>query len=783
MHKPELVAPAGSWEAFLAGLEAGADAFYLGFKRWSARGRARNFALEDLERLVPLAHEHGRRVYVALNTLLQEAEVPRVVGVVADLVALGVDAVILQDLGLWRVCREVFPRLRLHASTQMSVHNAAGARALERMGFSRVVLARECTLPEIAAVRRETGIGLEVFVHGALCFSLSGQCLASGLLLGRSANRGWCAQPCRWGLRPAGGDRAHHPLSTADLCLVEHVWELARAGVEALKIEGRLRGADYVHAVVRAYRKVLDAPEADRAGALGAAREILAATASRSWCEGYVRHPRPRDVLRLGAAPALGERVGRVHRWKDGHLVLAVNTELRRGDRIRIQTGARETGVALSLRAFRRERVPGGWRYALECPQPVRRGDPVFRVKTAAAEALEQRLAREAEGLRCPRGMPMDLTVRFEGGRLRAHARCGAAEVDRVFPVPSYPAERHPLDYHTLRQRFGRLGNTPYRLAAFRVEGEIPPVVIPPSRLNEIRRALVADLEAARARWREAAGERAARLRPAAANRSTGRRLWVRAETAQAVRAVPPAAVHRLVLLVTKETLRLRKRLSELLGGPDRIVWELPAWIAQGDVPLYRARLERLAAEGFREMCLTNLGHLALLDGLAFVCHAGRELHLLNGWTAAAFREMGFRTGVISPETGRDNLEAMASAGWPLRPIAYVYGHPPLFLSRLDPAPKWPPGELRETVDGRRFEWSPAPRPLARHPWTRVYAAEPLNWLSRVEELREMGIADFLVDLAGPARDARTARGVVRAFLSGQPLEGGDEANYVRGLL
>ncbi len=783
MHRPELVAPAGSWEAFLAGLEAGADAFYLGLKQWSARGRARNFSPEDLERVVPLAHERGRRVYVALNTLLQETELPGAVDVVADLVALGVDAVILQDPGLWRVCREVFPELRLHASTQMSVHNGDGARALERMGFARVVLARECTLPEIAAIRRETGIGLEVFVHGAMCFSVSGQCLASSLLLGRSANRGWCAQPCRWGLRPDGRDPAHHPLSTADLCLVDHVWELARAGVDALKIEGRLRGADYVRAVVRAYRKVLDAPEPDRTGALGAAREILAATASRPWCEGYLRHPRPRDVLRLGATPALGERVGRVHRWKNGHMVLAVDTELRRGDRIRIQTGARETGVALSLRAFRRERVPGGWRYALECPQPVRRGDPVFRVKTAAAEALEQRLAREAERLRSPRGMPLELTLRFEEGGIRARARCGAVEVERVFPVHAYPAERHPLAYHTLRQRFGRLGNTPYRLAAFRVEGEIPPVVIPPSELNAIRRALVDELDAARARWKRAAGHGAARLRAAAAGPGAGRRLWVRAEAAQAIRATLPAPVHRLVLLVTKETLRLRRRLVESLGDPGRVVWELPAWIAQGDAPLYRTRLEQLAAEGFREVLLTNWGHLALVEGLGLACHAGRELHVLNGWAAAALEQMGFRAAVVSPETGRDNLEAIAAAGWPLRPIAYVYGHPPLFLSRLDPGPRWPAGEVRRTVDGRGLAWSPAPRPLVRQAWTRVYATEPLNWLGRVGELQEMGFGDFLVDLAGPAQDASTARAVVRAFLSGRGFERGDEANYVRGLV
>ncbi|GAB4263941.1 peptidase U32 family protein [Deferrisoma sp.] len=772
MNKPELVAPAGSVEAFWAGLEAGADAFYLGLREWSARGRAKNFGLEDLARVIPAAHAAGRRVYVTLNTLVDPADMPRVAGVVWDLLTLGVDALILQDLGLARVCREAFPEARLHASTQMSVHNAAGVRALEEMGFARVVLGRECTIPEIAAIRRETRASLEVFVHGALCASVSGQCMASALLLGRSANRGWCAQPCRWGYRrpagepdgeetaagrrprgkagPATGDRRpaipkeHHPLSTSDLCLIGRVWDLARAGADALKIEGRLKGPEYVHTVVRAYRKVLDADEADREAAVGAAREMLAAVAARPASEGYAVHPRPREVLRKGGAPALGARVGRVVRWKKGNLVLFAETPLHRGDRIRIPTGATGQGVDLTLRAFRKKKVPGGFRYELECAEAVNRGDPVLRTKTAAGEELEQRFAKEARAAAGPEGRALQLTLSFGRQELRVRAACGPVEVDETFGVEWYEAERHPLDYHTLHQRFGRLGGTGYHLAGFRVEGEIPPVVVPPSRLNEIRRAVVARLDEA---LRAEGERRVAAVAPPreARNAGPGLRLWVRAETARALKAAAAEGPHRVVALMTTETLRARERLAGELGGRDRIVWELPAWIAQADLALYRERLEGLAAEGFRAVCLTNPGHRDLVRGLELELHAGRELNAVNPWAAEELAGWGCRTAVASPEA-----EPEALAGWPLRPVAYAWGRPPLFLTRLDPAVVWPADEPRTAQDGTELTWSFVPRALVRDPAARVYRTEPFSWLDRAPAWREAGVTDLLVDLGGP---------------------------------
>ncbi|MEK6200886.1 MAG: U32 family peptidase, partial [Desulfobulbaceae bacterium] len=211
----ELLAPAGSMEAFFAALDQGADAVYCGLKEFSARARARNFTLADVERMTSYAHSQNTHLYITLNTLINEAELPKLVDILASLAAIPVDGLIIQDLGVWRLARLHFPQLPLHASTQMTVHNAAGVKMLEQMGFTRAVLARELSLTEIAELRSQTSIELEHFVHGALCFSISGQCLFSSALTGMSGNRGRCAQPCRRRLHNRKQPGYH--FSTSDL--------------------------------------------------------------------------------------------------------------------------------------------------------------------------------------------------------------------------------------------------------------------------------------------------------------------------------------------------------------------------------------------------------------------------------------------------------------------------------------------------------------------------------------------------------------------------------------
>ncbi len=268
MHRPEILAPGGSFAAAFHAIEAGADGVYLGLREFSARKAAVNFDLDQLRRIRGLAADRGRRIYVALNTVVRDDETGRLAETLAMLEALRVDGVIVQDLGAAAIARRFFPGLELHASTQMAVHNAAGLAEIRRMGIRRAILARELTLEEIAALRRACpDVDLEVFAHGALCYSFSGACLASWALTGRSGNRGECAQICRGRFTregEAGGDvpAAGTFFSCRDLFLGRDALELARIGVRALKIEGRMKSPEYAAAAVRLYRAVIDRGDA-----------------------------------------------------------------------------------------------------------------------------------------------------------------------------------------------------------------------------------------------------------------------------------------------------------------------------------------------------------------------------------------------------------------------------------------------------------------------------------------------------------------------------------------
>ena len=262
MDKMELLAPAGGMEQLRAAVQSGADAVYLGAGSFSARAGAANFSYEELKEAVRYCHVYGVKVHCAVNTLIKEKEFELAAATAAAVNECGADAVIVQDLGLAAYIRKAFPDLELHASTQMTVTSLEGVRFLEEKGFNRVVLARELSIDEIRAIALEARAEIEVFVHGAICMSYSGQCLMSSMLGGRSGNRGRCAQPCRQFYELDGGGKKHgaYVLSPKDMALIEHLDELRRAGVASLKIEGRLKSPEYVSTVTGVYRKYLDAP-------------------------------------------------------------------------------------------------------------------------------------------------------------------------------------------------------------------------------------------------------------------------------------------------------------------------------------------------------------------------------------------------------------------------------------------------------------------------------------------------------------------------------------------
>ena len=260
MSRPEILAPAGSEEALPAALRCGADAVYLGTKRFNARRSADNFEEASLTDAAFLCHSRGAKLYLTLNTLLSDAETDDARRTIEAAARAGVDALIVQDMGVARLARENCD-IPLHASTQTSVQTDAGVRMLRDMGFSRVVVPRELRREELSEIRNKTDLEIETFVHGALCMCVSGQCLLSAVFGGRSGNRGLCAQPCRLPFAASGG--TGYDLSLKDLSLLPHLRELRDMGIDSFKIEGRMKRPEYVAAAVTACRAALDGAQDD----------------------------------------------------------------------------------------------------------------------------------------------------------------------------------------------------------------------------------------------------------------------------------------------------------------------------------------------------------------------------------------------------------------------------------------------------------------------------------------------------------------------------------------
>ena len=283
--EPEILAPAGSPECVLSAVRSGADAVYLGTKAFNARRGAENFSDAELQKAIEYCRARGVKVHVVLNTLVRDDELPLAFDVIRHVCALGADVLILQDVGLSALARECAPSVLRHASTQMSVQTAAGLELLKKLGYSRAVLPRELTKEEIKNLRKSTDMQLEVFVHGALCMCVSGQCYMSAMLGSRSGNRGLCAQPCR--LPFSAGEPGRHDLSLKDLSLIEHLEELSKMGIDSFKIEGRMKRPEYVAAAVRSAKEALDGKTGTET------QEKLRAVFSRSgFTDGYFENAR-----------------------------------------------------------------------------------------------------------------------------------------------------------------------------------------------------------------------------------------------------------------------------------------------------------------------------------------------------------------------------------------------------------------------------------------------------------------------------------------------------------
>ena len=506
---PELLAPAGDWETLKVGVAAGADAVYVGGKLFSARRFAINFDRDELAEAADYLHLRGRKLYVTVNTLIKQEEIDDLLNYINFLSKIGTDAVILQDLGALYLIRTYWPQLPVHASTQMTVHDGAGVRMLQKQGVERVILSRELSWEEIKAICEENQVEIEVFVHGALCVAYSGACLFSSLVGGRSGNRGRCAQPCRltYTLYQAAdhgrllpvSEKEKHLLSPKDMALITAIPQLIESGVSSLKIEGRMKGPEYVGTVVNSYRKALDrygeAPEQFRV--LREELNALNTVFNRGLSSGYFLGDLGPLLISPDRPNNRGRFIGRVKMYDERRkrCLVKLEEELRAGDGVEVwvKVGGRVGTIVedLTVNGKKVEAAPAGLEVWFALPQKVKPGDRVFLTSSQRLrEKIQQMMRSDYSGSK----LPCDLQVKVGPGEPLVFTMEGLGEKVVVTSAEkAQAAKKHPLTEEILYNHLTRLGETPFRAASFTtvIEGE---PILSYSQLNQVRREAVARL-------------------------------------------------------------------------------------------------------------------------------------------------------------------------------------------------------------------------------------------------------------------------------------------------
>ena len=777
----ELLAPAGSLEAFFAALEAGADAVYCGLKSFSARAKAKNFSFADLDAMTRCAHKQDRKLFVTLNTLVKQQELAELVDTLDAISAAGVDAVILQDLAVWRLARRYFPDLPLHASTQMTVHNSAGVKQLEAMGFERAVLARELTLAEIAQIRSQTSLQLEHFIHGALCFCFSGQCYFSSWLGGQSGNRGRCTQPCR--RRYSYRNKPGYYFSPNDLSAIDLLPQLQQAGVCSFKIEGRMKSAEYVANVVAAYRQVLDAPPARRQQAIAEAREKLRDSFGRAPTKGFLSGAQPVDLATPARRGSTGRFLGEVSRAGGGKLSYHSKDVLRIGDRLRVQPRNDQVGKAFTVRELWQgnrlvKQLPIG-------PQTVstpfrdafKPGDAVFKVSSQQAFSLSDAACRRRLQQAPLQRWPLDLRIALTAGQLQLQAELPDLHVESSFAVETFNATDQPLSAAMLQPLFAQTDQAPFALRQLWADN-LPPVAIAPKQLKQIRRDFYQQLqqqleqqqhEQRQQRRRQALDDGVA----AAAAGAGGCDFTVMVRDAREIRLLENRAIDRVLVPLTAAVLHRPWQPSP--RQQQRLVWDLPFVCFDSDWDRLQKSVHHLVSAGFRAFRLNNLSHFRLFrqyDGLRL--EAGYRLFSLNRQAVQAWQELGASSAELYVEDDQANMAALLRhSALPLR--ALVYSSIDLITSRIRIAGvRGDAPLLSDRDEGYRVR--------QRAGLTVLSSETDFSLAGQLAGLRQLGCAGFIADLSHLGAFSDTGRRVLDALAQDRALPGTAPFNYQAGM-
>ncbi|TKB25954.1 U32 family peptidase [Desulfopila sp. IMCC35006] len=722
MAAMELLAPVGNAETFGAALDGGADAVYVGAPGFNARNLARDVRLEEIGAMIDHCHSLDKKLYIAANSLILERELPLVIENLALLAELNPDALIVQDLGLIRLVRHYFPELRLHGSTLTTVHNSDGVRYQADLGCERVVLARELTLKEIGTIAAGRGpTELEIFIHGAMCFSYSGLCLFSSYLGGKSGLRGRCVQPCRRayssgaritggkGAKDAGkkGDSGRYLFSMNDLTGLEAVPFLKEAGISSLKIEGRLRSAHYVHSIVAAYRMVLDADLPHQDEALEQARVLADQAMSRKTTSGYFFSPQPAEATSPHHSGNMGNHLGRftVTRMVGDQLTCRFVTKgsLSVGDRLRLHVEPSGERTAFRLKSMfvlgeKKENAVAGSKVSIELPAGFQ----------AAANGHVE-------------------VYKVDGGAQGASSYDGASQVARI-------GRELAVKKKQLAATIDRIVSLVCDTGSDLPDGEQP----------DIKRK---------------AGASHRPHRPQPVRKKLPMDWWLKTDSLKLILGDLPLVPDRYLLSFNKQTVSQAGKMKGALGKKARMLtWALPPLIMENDLPKVKKQIQLLLRTGFRSFQLGHLSQRLLFKGEKAHLFADYTANLFNNQALAMVSELGIGAAQAGIEMDRAALQELlngcraggsTSSGGRSIPVGLmVYGAPALYTSRL--APDYFPYDKQIL--------SPRDEPYVirkKEGYTQTFPDKPFSLLPYLDELKEMGVKYAVVDISGGTSSKR----------------------------
>lgn len=750
----ENLAPAGNWDALRSAVAAGADAVYLGYAAYSARAGAGNFDEQQLRDAVRFAHLHHVRVHVTVNTLIKDGEMAGVVDVLRLLSEIRVDAVLVQDLGVLRMARRCFPDLPIHASTQMAIHNATGVRFCRNQGMTRAVLARECSAAEIALAAKE-GIEIEVFGHGAQCVAVSGECLFSSVVGGRSGNRGRCAQPCRLLYTYRGKTAAW--LSPRDVCMRDDLPELNKAGVASIKLEGRLKRPEYVATIANSYRNAIDAMDnghfrkADEAEMTGL-RQIFS---RGGFMRGYAMGAEDAGVIDPARVSHGGVKIGRVEFAAGNMARVRLERSLDDGDGLQIRTAQGDAELI-----YAGHDTEAGQIAVVRLRPDIRTkaGDEVYRLTS-------EKQLQWARSLAIP-AIPADMAlIAYPGKPLALTMTDGESSVTVTGDTVA-PAQSRAMSEEDARRSLGKLSDTPFSLRTLTVQ--TAGAFVPVSALNQLRREACQQLAEARiaAFTRKAGREEPADdlIYPDTPDAPSMAIVRTR-EQADAMQGAAD------LLVWYPEDFRADALESGLRDMPDSVWLQLPTVCEEKTLDLLCAFVQRNAGK-LGGIVLGSVGQLGRTWNVPM--GAGSGIPVMNRRAAQFLLEQGCRFVTASSELSGAELRTLMQNHPPV--VVPAYGREQLMLLHHCPARTYlgltkghaacrmcdqhsPDALAGQTLTDRRGTVYPLLRQrLPEGCLVRLMNALPTNNIRRV---RQAGYAPMMVLTTENAQEAADVRAVM----------------------